>query len=128
LLLFFFSTLAEVPIVARKRRGGNKSEAIRTYLASHGDAAGKDVVDALAADGFKVTTQLVSNVRSRSGLTKRRRGGRRKVGRPRGAARRGRAADSTVSVATLVEAKRLVDKTGSIEAVRQALAALERLS
>jgi hypothetical protein len=105
-----------------KRRGGknNKSQAIRDYLATHRRAAGKEVVDALGAQGIKVTTQLVSNVRTRSKMRR----GRRKGGPRRGP---GRPAAAKVSVATLLEAKKLVDKTGSIAAVRQALAALERL-
>jgi hypothetical protein len=58
------------------------------------------------------------------GRGQKKRGRKRKVGQGRGAHAR---LTSAVSVSTLLEAKKLVDTTGSIESVRQALKALEKL-
>src|SRR5687768_11132505 len=116
----------------RSRGGVNKSEAIREYLKQNSNAAPKDVAAALQAQGVKVSSQLVSNVKTTLGKrAKGRRAARRVVGR-RGAARRGarragRVGVGAISVQNLMDAKRVIEQVGSVEAVRKALDALESL-
>ena len=105
--------------MAKRRRGPNKSQAIRDYMAANSEAAPKQVQEGLAAQGITVTTQLISNTKSRSGAKTKRRGKKRgpkaKVG------------VENVSLAALLEAKKLVDRAGSVDVVRRALDALEKL-
>ena len=112
----------------RSAGGVNKSQAIKDYLNANTNAAPKAVVEALAAQGIEVSSQLVSNVKTSLGK-KGRRGGRR--GRRPGrvaAAGGGRASGGgSLSVQNLLDAKRVVEQVGSIDAVRKALDALESL-
>lgn len=128
--------LIEMP----KRSGGpNKSEAIRSYLEAHPEAKPKEIVEALKAQGIDVTPAFVSTIKSKSGVGGG--GGRKKRARRKTAAAapqaapaaarapRGGAAESeTVSVASLVKAKQLIDDAGGIEKAKAALAALEKIS
>jgi hypothetical protein len=108
----------------RSGRGGvNKSEAIRAYKAGNDQAGPKEVTEALAKDGIKVTPAFVSTVlsndRRKSGKPARRKGGRR-GGRPT-------MNGSMDAVANLVQAKKLADQMGGIPQARAALDALARI-
>ena len=84
----------------------------------------RDVVAALNEQGIAVSPAQVSQVLKGMGLKRRRRG--RKP-----AAMGGRATSSTsgsLSLENLLAAKRLVDQLGSVEAAKQAVDALARLS
>jgi arginine repressor len=59
------------------KRKINKSEAIREFVRANGHVPTKEVVRALKAKGISVNAAMVSNVKSKAGLT---RGGR---GRPK---------------------------------------------
>jgi hypothetical protein len=103
-----------------KRRGDvNKSEKIREYYGQHKRAKPAEVVAALGEQGISVTSQLVSNTRSRMGVRrkKRRKATNRRVGRPRAAN----------SYQALFEAKAFVAKAGSVDKARAALDALAKL-
>jgi hypothetical protein len=106
--------------MARKASAGpTKSAAIRAYKDSHEDAGPKEISEALAEDGIRVTPGFVSTVLS----NERRKGrkGRRKGGR------NGRKAARGDSYANLVHAKRMSDRMGGIESARRALNALAKL-
>lgn len=112
----------------RSQGGVNKSQAIRDYLESNTSAAPKDVAAALQGQGVKVSSQLVSNVKTMMGKRAKRGrvAGPRKVGR-RATRRGGRLGVAAISVQNLMDAKRVVEQVGSVEAVRKALDALESL-
>jgi hypothetical protein len=113
----------------RSRGGVNKSQAIREYLANNPNAPPKDVAEALRAQGIRVSSQLVSNVKTMRGTRGRRAGRPAAAGRGAGrrGARRGRAGADSISVQNLLDAKRVIEQVGSVEAVRKALDALESL-
>ena len=108
------------------RSGVNRSEEIRkAFEKMGGDAAPKDIIKVLGARRIKVSSALVSNVRAAmaGGSRTRGKGKSRRRGRPRRSAPNG-----SVVLADLLEAKRLIEKTGGIEQAKQALDALARLS
>lgn len=113
----------------RRKRRGNKSALIREYFVANPSAGPTEVVNALAEKKVKVTPTLVSNVKSRmqnGGSSTAKSGakrGRRGPGRPA----RNAGGDATFSMALLVEAKRLADQAGSLDAARQAIDALSKL-
>lgn len=106
-----------------KASGVNKSEAIRGALSSLGNSARpRDVIALLSEKGVNVSPALVTNVITR---TRAKRPGR-KPGRPKSAVRNGNGVES-VSLAVLIEAKKLVDTVGSVDEAKRALTALGRL-
>lgn len=109
-----------------KRKTGqpNKSELIRQYFGDHPGAAPKEVSESLRGQGISVSTQLISNIKRTMGPKKRGRRKGKKRGRPVGSTSVSR---GTVSVDVLLEAQKLVKRTGSIDEVRRALDALVRL-
>lgn len=103
-----------------RRRPGSKSEAIRAELAALGhQVATKDVVASLATKGIRVSAAHVSNVKS---------GAAEKAGAQRNS---GRAPidppNDLVSMEALLDAKRLVDRTGGMEQARRTLDLLSLL-
>lgn len=115
--------------MAKKKARGNKSQAIRDYLAENPQATASEIVPALKKQGFKVSPGLVSQVKSTSGPKRGRRKGAKKKGtRKKGPARAGRpAAAGGLSLSDLQEAKRLADQLGGVQEARAALEALEEL-
>ena len=104
----------------RRRGGPNKSRAVREYFESNPGAAPKEVVEALGAQGIKVSPQLVSNIKSRL------KAGGGKPGRKPGRRASGQLVGGQ-SLGALLEAKRLVDSVGSVHAAREALEVLAKL-
>ena len=107
----------------------NKAQAIRDYLQMHPEATATIVIPALAKEGITVSSALVSNTRSRlkkAGATKkatkkrvaRKKTTRKKVTRP---------SVLSLSANDLFEAKKLVDKLGSLDGARKAIETLEQL-
>jgi hypothetical protein len=115
-----------VTATKRRRRRGNKSALIREYFEAHPSAGPTEVVTALSEKKVKVTPTLVSNVKSRmlNGGSPTAKSGRR--GRPGRPGRRP-VGEATFSMSLLVEAKRLADQAGSLDAARQAIDALSKL-
>ena len=110
----------------RKKRKNNKSAAIRDYLAANPQAGPTEVVKALAEQKVKVTSTHVSNVKSR--LAAGHAVGTRSVGRPRkNAVVVTAAAGTPVTIELLVEAKKMVDRCGSMENAQRALSSLAKL-
>lgn len=111
--------------MARKKAAAksdvNKSQAIRDYLKAHRGAKPQAVAAALTEQGIKVTPQTVSTVKFNM---------KKKKGRKKPAARKAAPSggNDAVSMSALLDAKKLVDKIGSIEKTKQALDALSKLS
>lgn len=131
-------------VKARDAKGSGRSRPSVRQTSANGSAAGsskadsirqvagampkpvrpRDVVAALKERGISVSAAQVSQVLKGMGLKRRRRG--RKP-----AAMAGRATSSTsesLSLENLLAAKKLVDHLGSVEAAKQAVDALARLS
>ena len=94
------------------KRKVNKSQAIRDYVTANPEASAKAVVAALAKQNIKVSGPTVATVKSKSGLSKSRKGPR---------------ASGLVSVDTLVAAKRLSAIAGSTEAAIAAVKTIGEL-
>jgi len=106
----------------RSKSGVNKAHEIREQFAAQGaNARPKDVIAALAEKGIKVSSAQVSNIKSKLGGKS-----NRKVGRKSG--RKAQAgSNGAVSLAALLDAKRLAQKMGGVEAAKRALDVLVRL-
>lgn len=104
----------------KKAPRGAKSQAVRDYLTANKDAGPTAVMAALKTQGLSVSTAMVSGIKAKMGLTKKRR--RRKA---TGAA--STTANGHLSIDDLVRAKKLVDQIGG-ERAREALEALAKLA
>lgn len=103
--------------MAKKRGDTNLSAEIRKYVAANPKAKPKAVAEGLAEAGIKVTPVYVSTIVSND---------RRKSGKGK---RRGRKAAASVKgdlVETLLQAKKLVDTLGGIDAAKAALNTLAK--
>ncbi len=98
---------------------GVKSQAIRDYFTTSPNAMPKEVVAALKEKGLKVSSQNVSTIKGKLSA-----GGKKKRGRPKGAAKRN---GSMIALETLVRAKKLADQLGGIDKAKQAMDALAKL-
>jgi len=111
----------------KSARGGSKSDAVRAYLASNPDASPATVAAALKKKGIKISISLASAVKyAKKGKKAGRSMGRRGPGRPRLAARA--SGNGSVNLESLVDAKRLAERLGGIDAAREALALLSKLA
>ncbi|MGI9469975.1 MAG: hypothetical protein ACR2NZ_00495 [Rubripirellula sp.] len=121
----------------KKTASVNKSQTIRDYSKSNPDQKPKQIAEALAKKGIKVSPQFVSTILS----TSKKKTTTRKAGRPKGSksratsktvTRRGRpakkqATSTEVSLESLLKVKEVVSEMGGVENVRTALKALEAL-
>ena len=105
------------------KRKVNKSQAVREMIEKMGgqQAAPKAVVEALAGQGLKVATGLVSNIKF--AMKKGKKG--RKRGRPSGG--KPSTNGEAISIENLLAAKLFVAKLGSVEAAASAVAVLAKL-
>jgi hypothetical protein len=103
-----------------KRRGINKSQAIRDYLKEDPRATPKVIKEEMARRGITVTDSLVSLVKYKSGS--RRRGRKRRGGRV------ARSAANSFSGSDLLAVKAIMERMGSVDRVKEALSVVERLS
>lgn len=106
------------PAVAKKRRLGNLSDAIRGYLSQHPEAKPKEIRIALSKEGVKVATGLISNVKHTF---------QKKVVAPKVRVAARSASASSVTVEQLLEVRHLAQALGGVENVRKALDTLEQL-
>ena len=119
--------------MAKKKTDVNRSEAIRNYQTENPGASAKEVVSALAMQGIAVRKQLVYNVKSKhkdqekvvkkAVVVKKKRVARKKATRKEVT----RPSVSALSAKDLFEAKKLVDKLGSLDGARKAIETLEQL-
>ena len=102
--------------MARYKRGA-KSQAIRDQLQATPDAMPKEIVAAIKSQGMKVTSQMVSTLRSKlNNPPKKKRRKKRKV-----------AGGEMVAVETLLKAKKLAEQLGGLDKAREAIDALAKL-
>ena len=111
----------------QKMPRGSRSQAIRDYLQQHPGASVHEIMEGLKKSGIEVGKGLVSNVKYTRRATSQ--GGPGRQGRQGSSSRAGRTGSSggELTANDLIEAKKVVDQIGSIEAARRALAALEQL-
>ena len=102
----------------------NKSQAIRDFVRANRSSSANDVVVALGKKGIVVTAAMVANVKSKAGLTKKRKSSRAKKPAKSGA---GKSIGKGLSVDALVEAKRLIRKAGSVEKAIEAIRVIDKL-
>ena len=98
--------------------GKTKSQLIREYLAENPGAGPTAVSEAISRTGIPVTAAFVSTVKS----TDRTKSKKRRGGRPKG-----RAPSDTVSMDSLLKAKKLAEQMGGIEVAKAALDAYAKL-
>ena len=96
----------------------NLSQLVRDHLAANPNDGPKTIVAALAKKGTKVSEALVSNVKysaKKKSASKKKAGVKRTV------------VNDKVSLATLVQAKKMAEQLGGVEKAKDALAALAKL-
>src|SRR6266404_4018157 len=104
-----------------KLKRGEKTKAVREYLAANPTASPKEIVAGLAATGMKIKIGLANSLK----YGKRKPGRRRRALTAASAARR--TSNGAVTLDQLIEVKRLADSLGGVEHVRAALETLESL-
>lgn len=98
--------------MAKSKPKVNKSQAIRDYVVANPGSSAKDVVAALAKKKIQVTASMVASIKWKAGLSKK-----------RGTSTR----SGEIDVATLIEAKKLVSKAGSVDRAIESLRVLQKL-
>lgn len=98
----------------------NRSQAIRDYLAKNSKARPAEIKESLAKEGIKVSDGLINAVKYKKPKGKR----GKKRGRPAGSRVTTTATTATISIKTLIAAKKMVEELGGIE---KAIAAIEVL-
>lgn len=106
-----------------------KADSIRRVAGGMGKRVRpRDVIAALRAEGLKVSFAQVGQVLKTMGMRRRRRG-RKPAGEGAASARTTRTnASTTISLDALIAAKKLADQLGGVQAAKQAMDALARLS
>jgi hypothetical protein len=104
----------------RAKKRGEKTQAIRDYRTSNPNAKPAQIAEELNKVGLSVTPQYVSTILSKDKKT----GKGKRRGRPPG---RKPAAARTASFDNLLAAKKLVEKAGSVEAAKSAIAQYSEL-
>ena len=100
----------------------NKSQAIRDYKKANPSHQPRHVSQALGKKGIVVSAQFVSTIISTS---KKKTGGVRKPGRPKGSFTRRNSGDVTFD--SLLKVKAIVKEMGGVDKAKTALVALEQL-
>jgi hypothetical protein len=95
-----------------KRKGTNKSQAIRDMLAANPKAKVKDIVDAMAKKGLKVSPNLVYLLKAK-GKAKRRKAKRQK------AVAASRAAGHLDAVGLVMDVRHLAVKAGGMKRLKE---------
>jgi len=106
------------------KRKVNKSQEIRNFVTSNPGASLKEVVAAMKKKNITVSIATVANVKSKAGLTRRRKKSKTKVGR-KSTVNLTRTSD--IALDALVDAKRLVAKAGSAQRAIEMIRAIEKL-
>lgn len=98
--------------MAKKPERGARSQSVRDYLHKNPQATVKEVVEALAKDGMKVSVGLVN-------VLKYKKARKRRVLH--------KASKQGVDIKQLIAVKKLIDELGGMEQMRFAMQALEQL-
>ena len=97
----------------------NKSQAIRDYCEANPDAGPTETAAALKKQGIKVSTAMVSTVKTQA---------KKKKGRGRKKAAGGaKPASDKIALSSLIQAKKMAESLGGVEKAQTALAALAKL-
>jgi hypothetical protein len=106
-----------------KKEKINKSQLVRDYIKGHPAASNKEVSEALAKGGIKLTANHVANIKAKNKKTRRRRRKAKAVAAPAVAvpAKRG------VGVAELKAALTLLKVAEGLPAAREALAVAQEI-
>lgn len=99
-----------------KKTPVNKSQAVRDYLKEHPGTGNKEVAEALAKQGVKITPNHVANIKSKAAAGK----GKR---RRRRTAAKAMAVTTGLGVAEIKAAFGLLKQCGSVAGAKAALAA-----
>ncbi len=91
----------------------SKTQAVKNYLAANRKAGPTEVSAALKAQGIDVSTNYVSNIKLKMGIKKKRR--KQEAAAPEAAAVGQPAAEDQISLAALLEAKKLIEKLGGVQ-------------
>jgi len=109
----------------------SKTQAVKNYLAANPEAGPTEISAALKAQGIDVSTNYVSNIKLKMGFKKKRRkkkAAKAEAATPEAAAAGPAAAEDQISLAALLEAKKLIEKLGGVDAAKRAILALAQLS
>ena len=110
--------------MAKKKRGVNKSQKVRDYLAEHPDAGPTAVAKALKRHGVSVA--LVSAIKGKSKIGRRKR--RKAKAAKRSARSRKFATAGTSAVEPVVAAARLIRDCGGVAEARAALNTADKVA
>ena len=103
----------------------NKSQAIRDYCEANPDAGPTETAAALKKQGIKVSTAMVSTVKTQA---KKKTKTQKRRGRPRkNATSSAKPASDKIALSSLIQAKKMAESLGGIEKAQTALAALAKL-
>ncbi|GIW92139.1 MAG: hypothetical protein KatS3mg110_0180 [Pirellulaceae bacterium] len=106
----------------------NKTQAIVDFCKKNPKAKPREIADALKEQGIDVKPQYISSIRTKFGLTRRRRGRRAAAAAPAAApAPRATPRRAAVAYESLVEAKKFVRSVGDVQKAREALEAFANL-
>ncbi len=104
----------------------SKTQAVKNYLATNPGAGPTEISAALKAQGIDVSTNYVSNIKLKMGIRKKRR--KQKAATSEAVAASPAVAEDQISLAALLEAKKLIEKLGGVDAAKRAILALAQLS
>ena len=110
--------------MAKKKAGKSLSQSIRDYLQADPSATPNQIVAALAKQGIKVLPGLVSNIKYTSGLSAKKKTG--KKGTKRTVNRR-RPSAQTVDISTLQAAAKFLAEVGDAETAMAAIKQVQSL-
>lgn len=104
----------------------SKTQAVKNYLAANRKAGPKEVSEALQAQGIDVSTNYVSTIKSQMGRKKK--GKKQKAAAPAATPAEPAAPADQISLSALLEAKKLIEKLGGVDAAKRAILALAQLA
>lgn len=104
----------------------SKTQAVKNYLAANPEAGPTEISAALKAQGIDVSTNYVSNIKLKMGIKKKRR--KQKAAASEAVASSPAVAEDQISLSALLEAKKLIEKLGGVDAAKRAILALAQLS
>ena len=107
--------------MAKTTSGVNKTQAIKDYLTAHPHEGPKAVAEALTAKGLDVTAGYVSTIKSNMKMKG------SEPGKRSASFARSPASGDSVSLDSLIKAKKLVEELGGVDDARRILDALARL-
>ena len=110
--------------MAKKKSGVSKSQSIRDHLQANPDATPTQIVEALAKYGIKVSPGLASNIKYTSGLSAKKKTGKKGTKRT---GRRKRPSAQTVDLSALQAAAKFVATVGDAETAMAAIKQVQSL-